>query len=196
MLFRDAKLAIPMTVVLSSGLGLGMHAFGGLQIDHGDANAPDHPLGYRLHASLHRDLCGRIVSPHASVKLPAGLFQGFLGSCYSLPSTPQPRPDRYLVLNVTRRGVAVPVGASKNSQNAQTSFNEGSARSSASVTACSKKSNPCRRASVARHAIVVNGTESLISSDEHSSHIHPLPQMSRLHFGGAAESSRRGPESP
>jgi ribokinase len=37
------------------------------------------------------------------------------------------------------------------------------------------------------HVIVVNGTESLISSDEHSSQNNPLPERSRLHFGGAAE---------
>jgi hypothetical protein len=48
------------------------------------------------------------------------------------------------------------------------------------------------------HVIVVNGTESLISSDEHSSHIHPLPQMSHLHFGGVGRnhpSSHQGYES-
>jgi hypothetical protein len=34
-------------VVLSSGLGLGMHAFGGLQSTTADANVPDHPFGVR-----------------------------------------------------------------------------------------------------------------------------------------------------
>jgi hypothetical protein len=70
-------------------LGLGMHALGGLQVDHGDVNAPGH-AGVRdyMLRYMAEVFVGGPAGPLVG-QIAAWLVTGVLAFCYSLPLTRQ-----------------------------------------------------------------------------------------------------------